>query len=161
MSELTFRLLDEAEMRVYNTWFQDEELRRRIEPPTSQWFSYVTNTPGVHAWMVYAGEIAVGQVSLDTDADQHGYFSLAVNPPLRNQGYGKRILRAFLKRPEVTRLKRIEVTIEPDNFASLRCFQQAGFVRLSSEPDEEGFLHFNYDQILSDWPDEQHAAGAS
>lgn len=150
MSELTFRVLDESELRLLHTWFQDAELRRRIQPPTLQWFSYVSHTPGCYAWMVYEGNIALGQLQMDTYADNTGSAALAVNPKLRNQGYGKMILRAFLKRPEVARLNQLEVTIEPDNFASLRCFQQAGFIQASSEPDQEGFLHFTYKPA---WPD--------
>ena len=94
--------------------------------------------------MVYDGDTALGQLQLDTYADNTGSVGLAVNPQWRNQGYGTKILQAFLRRPEVTKLIRLEVTIEPDNIASLRCFQQAGFIQASLEPDGEGFLHFLY-----------------
>jgi RimJ/RimL family protein N-acetyltransferase len=144
MAELTFRLLDESGVRLYQTWFEDVELSRRIEAPTPQWVDYVTSTPGIYAWIVYDGDSAVGQVALDTDSDLKGYFSLVVKPALRNQGYGKRILRAFLQQPEVTQLKELEATIEPDNGAALRCCQHVGFVQVGSAPDEEGFLRFIY-----------------
>jgi RimJ/RimL family protein N-acetyltransferase len=144
MADLSFRPLDESEMRMYATWFDDAELRRRIEAPTPQWFRYVTATPGIYAWLVYEADAAVGQVALDTDADQHGYFGLVVKPALRNQGYGKRILRAFLRRPEVTNLKQLEATVEPDNHAALRCCEQVGFAQIGSAPDDEGFLRFVY-----------------
>ncbi len=145
MAELSFRPLDESEMRMYATWFDDAELRRRIEAPTPQWFTYVTTIPGNYAWMVYDGETAVGHMQFGTSPDHEGYFDIVVNPALRNQGYCKKILRAFLERPELTGLDRVRATIEPDNLASLRCLQQAGFVQVSPEPDEEGFLHFTYD----------------
>jgi RimJ/RimL family protein N-acetyltransferase len=152
MFELTFRNLDEVELRQLDIWFQDAELRRRIQPPTPLWFNYVSNTPGCYAWMVYDGDVAIGQLQLDTYADNTGSIGLVVNPQLRNQGHGKRILRSFLQRSEVTRLERLEVTIEPDNIASLRCFHKAGFIQVSSEPDGEGFLHFAYNCAQSERP---------
>lgn len=142
MSELIFHRLDESDMRLFSTWFEDAELRRRIEPPTPRWFAYVSSTPGIYAWMVYDGSIAVGQLQLDTYSDKTGSFALVINAPLRRQGYGKKVLRAFLERPEVKALNRLEATIEPDNAAAVQCCQQVGFRPVSAEPDEEGFLHF-------------------
>ena len=128
MSELLFCPLDETTFGLYCTWFQDTELKRRIEPPTQQWLNYVRNMPGIYAWIIYEGNIPVGQLQLDTYADHTGSVGLVVNPTLRNQGNGKKILKAFLKRAEVTRLAQLEVTIEPDN---------------------EGFLHFTYNPVKS------------
>jgi L-amino acid N-acyltransferase YncA len=152
MSELTFRPLDDRGLRLYEAWFQDTELRRRIEPPTSQWFNYVSNTPGIYAWIIYHDDIPIGQLQLDTYANNTGSVELVVNPKMRNQGYGKKILKAFLMRPEVARLDQLEVTIEPDNFASLQCFQQVGFIQMSVEPDKEGFLHFIHKSVASSQP---------
>jgi L-amino acid N-acyltransferase YncA len=142
MPELQFFRLDENHLRLYQDWFQDDELKRRYEPPTPQWFNYVRNTPGIFAWMIYDADIPVGQLQLDTSPDRSGYVGLVVNPALRQQGYGSKILKTFLDRPEVAGLIQLEVTIEPDNLASLRCFQQVGFIQMDKEPDGEGFLHF-------------------
>lgn len=150
MSELTFRILDEVELPQLNTWYQDAELRHRIQPPTPLWFNYVTQTPGCYAWMVYDDHVAIGQIQLDTYANNTGSMSLAVNPKLRNQGHGKRILRSFLQRPEVTKLYRLEIGIQSDNIASLQCFRKSGFTQVSSEPDEQGFLHFIYNCASSE-----------
>ena len=34
--------------------------------------------------------------------------------------------------------------VEPGNLASVRCFEGAGFVRQSVEPDWEGMLYFTW-----------------
>jgi RimJ/RimL family protein N-acetyltransferase len=152
MAELTFHQLDQSGLELYRAWFQDEELRRRIEPPTPRWFSYVCSTPGVTAWIVYEGSLPVGQLQLDTYDDGTGTFGIAVNPRLRNQGYGKRILKAFLMRPEVTRLTLLKAAVEPDNLASVRCLQHAGFIQDSAGPDHEGFLQYTYQPGRSNRP---------
>jgi RimJ/RimL family protein N-acetyltransferase len=144
MSPLEFRLIDEEGLSEYESWFTDAELRRRIERPTALWFDYVRQTPGCFGWLIYEDGIVVGQVQLDSYADQTATLGLVVKPQLRGQGYGKRILRALLEREEVAQLLRLEATIEPDNTASLRCFESAGFRQQGTEPDAEGFLHFAY-----------------
>jgi RimJ/RimL family protein N-acetyltransferase len=144
LSELIFRPLDEITLRLYLAWFQDAELKRRIQPPTQQWFNYVSHTPGIYAWIIYENDLPVGQLQLDTYTDHTGSVGLVVNPAVWNQGYGQRILEAFFQRVEVACLAQVEAAIEADNLASLRCFQKAGFIQDRPEPDEEGFLHFSY-----------------
>ncbi len=145
MAGLTFRPLDEAGMRLYASWFDDAELKRRIEAPTPRWFEYVTTTPGSYAWLVYDGEHAIGSVQMDTDAERKGWFGLVVKPTLRRRGYGTRILQAFLRRPEVTALRQLEAEVELDNLAALRCCQRVGFVQTDAGPDDDGFLHLTYE----------------
>jgi RimJ/RimL family protein N-acetyltransferase len=144
MAHLVFTLLDEAGFALLRTWFSDLELRRRFEYPTRLWFDYVCNEPNVHAWLIQDGDLTVGQLQLDIEAGQMGYIGFYVNPELRNQGYGKRILDAFLARPEANQLGKIVATAEVDNAASHRCLQAAGFIQYGNEPDEEGFLSFIY-----------------
>ncbi|MBE2193770.1 MAG: GNAT family N-acetyltransferase [Anaerolinea sp.] len=143
MPEFTFRVLDESELRLYQAWFSDSELSRRIEPPTAQWYNYVRSTPGYEVWMVYDGTAAVGVVSLEANPDDHtAWVLVVVNPAVRRQGYGHKLLQALIQRPEATHLNLLKATVEPDNLASLRCLQKAGFIQEPPEPDDEGFLHF-------------------
>ena len=152
MSNLVFTPIDEQGLLIYQTWFNDAELSRRIEPPTRGWFDYVRYEPGYFAWMIYEDGIAVGQLQLDTYSNRTGSMALVVKPELRNRGYGTRILRAFLERAEVRQLNRIEATIEPDNIPALHCAKSVGFVQQSPEPDDEGFLDFVYNREHRDRP---------
>ena len=141
---MAFVLIDESGLRVLETWFDDPELQRRYSRPDRTWFDYVCNEAGVRAWMIHENGAPVGHLQLDTDADGTGHIGLVVKPELRNRGYGKRILRAFLGRPEVRRLNTIVGCAEVDNVASHRCVRAVGFVQQGTEPDEEGFLSFVY-----------------
>jgi len=144
MTDLSFVPIDEPGLRVLETWFDDPELQRRYSRPDQTWFDYVCNEPGVHAWMICESGAPVGHLQLDTDIEATGYIGLVVKPELRNRGYGKRVLRAFLERPEAGRLDRIVGCAEVDNVASHRCVEAVGFVQQGAEPDEEGFLSFVY-----------------
>jgi len=137
-----FISLDETGLKEYESWFSDPELTRRIERPTSDWFRYVRSEPGVYSWMIHEAGVAVGLIQLDVSADQIGSFSVAVKPVLRNQGVGRRIIQAFLARPEVLRLDRLEGTVERDNVPAQRCLRAAGFTQEGVDPDSEGFLAF-------------------
>ncbi|GIN71344.1 hypothetical protein J14TS2_18190 [Bacillus sp. J14TS2] len=65
-------------------------------------------------------------------------IALLTHPQLRNKGYGTKMLQTFLQRPELLRTQKIEVGIEPDNFASLSCFKHAGFKE--EGVDANGFM---------------------
>ncbi|MFN8420338.1 MAG: GNAT family N-acetyltransferase [Anaerolineae bacterium] len=141
--DLTFTRIAESELQLLRAWHTDPELQRRISYPTAAWFAYV-NTTGNFAWLIFANDIAVGYVQFGYEREASGSFAFAVNPSLRGQGYGKRILHALLQRPEVLGLNTLEGFVEPDNIASQRCLIAAGFRLVSETPDEEGMLKFVY-----------------
>ena len=136
--------IDETGLKEYESWFSDSELRRRIELPTGDWFRYVRNEPGVHAWMIHEAGIPVGHVQLDVSSDQIGSFSIVVKPQLRAGGLCTRIVRALLTHPKVLRLRRLEAGVEHDNIPAQRCLRAAGFAQDGVDPDNEGFLAFSY-----------------
>ena len=96
MTELKFTSLDEAGFTMLLSWFTDPELQRRFEYPTRIWFNHLCNEPNVHGWIILEEDRPVGRLQLDIHPHQIGYIGYYVNPKLRHQGYGKRILRSFL-----------------------------------------------------------------
>jgi ribosomal protein S18 acetylase RimI-like enzyme len=69
-------------------------------------------------------------------------IALAVDPARRGTGIGRAMLRAVRERAEVRDVQLFGAGVEPDNVASVRCFEAAGFVRQSLAPDWEGMLYF-------------------
>jgi RimJ/RimL family protein N-acetyltransferase len=139
--------LDEDGLQTYSGWFAANELRQWVEPPTRQWFEYVCNTPGCHAWLVRDTDgSAVAEVQLDEQPDGHASLLLFVKPEARNQRHGRAILRALIAWPEIAHLHTIEAGIEAGNSASLRCCLAAGFRVANPTPDAEGFLKLVYNR---------------
>jgi len=93
--------------------------------------------------MIYAEVGPVGVIQFEKD-HARASFSIAVNPRLRGQGYGKRIMQAFLERPEVQAVACVHAGVEYDNQSSMRCLQAVGFTMVSRIPDEHGFIEFTY-----------------
>jgi RimJ/RimL family protein N-acetyltransferase len=135
----TVRKLGFPENAIYQSWFADEELSYRISI-TPTWFDYVTQTPDVFAWMIFQDQMPAAVVQFG----QQPYPALAIsmNPLLRGQGLCITVIRLVLDLPELRPFDKIYGFIEPDNIASLRCVEKAGFSRISDTPDADGMLEF-------------------
>lgn len=141
---MIFVPVDEPRKATLEAWFEDAELRHRYSRPTPGWLNYVRSEPGVYAWMIHENDVAVGHLQLDVGTSGTAHLGVVVKPELRGRGYGKRILRALLDRPEVSHLDQIVGEVEVDNVASRRCLEAVGFVQQGREPNGDGFLSFIY-----------------
>jgi RimJ/RimL family protein N-acetyltransferase len=139
---MNFVLMDEEGLQILPSWFADPILRRWSSPPSDNWLKYVQNEPGVYAWMVYDDSIPIGQLQVDIHENGVGYIAFAVNPALRRQGYGKRMLIEFLARPEIAQVNKLIGEVESGNIASIACLRSVGFTQDNSPPIEDGFLQF-------------------
>ena len=143
----TVRKFSLAEYAIYQSWFADEELSRRISiAPT--WFDYVTQTPGVFAWMIFQNKMPAAVIQFGDLP--YPALAIAMNPILRGQGLCAPTLRFVLDQPELRRLGRIYGAIEPDNFASLNCVRKAGFSRTSDELDDDGLIPVVFSRVSPD-----------
>jgi len=126
--------------------FKDAEVLNRLSGtlPLERWFQFVQQSPNYFAWMVYEKDVvgAVGQIEIEIYPDRTAAIGLLTNPDLRNKGYGKRIIRNLLKRPELRGVEIIRASIESDNSASIHCFKGSGFIEEGS--DDEGLLILTY-----------------
>jgi RimJ/RimL family protein N-acetyltransferase len=144
--EIVLVPLDEAGLCTLEAWFQDAELCSRLGGmfPLRRWNELARAEPGHLTWMAYEQDAAVGLVDLEASPHGAAWVTFLVNPGLRERGYGARILRAMLSRPELSGLRQIKAIVDRTNVASLRCFWSVGFVVEWLEPDEEGFVILAY-----------------
>ncbi|WP_421617603.1 GNAT family N-acetyltransferase [Brevibacillus sp. TJ4] len=141
---MEFFELDQNRLAILEQWFTDHEVAQRLNGmlPLQEWFDYVQRNPDYFSWMVYVDSQPVGNIDLERYTDGTASVSLLTNPSLRNQGYGKRMIDALLKRPELSSVETIEIGIEQDNIASIKCFRKAGFIEHGL--DEDGFVLLTY-----------------
>ncbi len=133
-----FRLLNETDLPILRSWFEDAELSRRLSFPTDDWFAHVTS-PAACCWIGVddAGEI-VARVQVDREDAERGYIDLTVRPDLRGRGLGVAVLGSFILGPG-SAYPILEGRIAPDNVASLACVRRCGF-EILQEPDEDGLI---------------------
>lgn len=143
----TVRKFGISEYAIYRSWFDDVELARRISI-TPTWFEYITQTPGVTAWMIFRDQMPVAEVSFGEQPFPS--LAMSMNPILRGQGLCASVIRLVLDLPELRRFDKIFGAIEPDNFASLNCVLKAGFNRTSDSLDEDGLIEVVFSRASAD-----------
>lgn len=110
---------DAVRFSVSGTWIEKEEHER--------WLRAHLEDPATRLWIAEEAGQAVGQVRVETEGAV-GVVSIAVAPGHRGRGLGSAILRAMLSEMGRDRtIQTLKATVHPDNVASLRVFERAGF----------------------------------
>ncbi len=91
---------------------------------------------------VYGGEDSHTPIILETIDVVTGSIAFAVDPGQRRGGFGRAMIAALRRRPELSDVDLFEAGVEPQNVASRRCLEAAGFVLRSASPDFEGMLQY-------------------
>lgn len=68
---------------------------------------------GRFAWLAYTDQVPIGLVDIERYADATAGVALVVDPVLRSQGLGRRIIEALVARPELEATEIIRAGIEP------------------------------------------------
>jgi RimJ/RimL family protein N-acetyltransferase len=102
------------------------------------WLAAARDDPGVHIWIAEADGTALGQVRLDV-RDRVGVVSIGVAAEHRGAGNGSAMLQTLVSLAAGdSALRSLKALVDPDNIASLRIFEGAGFRRLPET--EEGLV---------------------
>ncbi|WP_277669002.1 GNAT family N-acetyltransferase [Caproiciproducens galactitolivorans] len=144
MEELIFHDINIEHVPIVNSWYCDAD-SFHVERLTEEFINYVASNPNYDCWIISSNNEFVGKVDAEIENDKV-YVSIIVNPDYRRKGYGKKILQQIINRFEKTEIKQIIAGIFYTNEASKRLFFSVGFVPLSTDPDEDGFINvaFNY-----------------
>lgn len=141
-SSVRLRKVREQDSRLLWQWANDPETRARsfsTDPIPWQshvsWFSGKLNDPNCHLFIaVDDADQPVGQVRLDL-AEGNGVISVGVASQRRGAGYGTAMIAAAIA--EVSGrfpVRQIHAYIKPDNAASVRAFEKAGFRLAGTQP---------------------------
>jgi RimJ/RimL family protein N-acetyltransferase len=99
---------------------------------------------------VYAGGAADGPIVIDSIDVTTGSTAFVVDPQLRRRGLGRARIVAVMGRPKLRSVALFEAGVEPENTASRRCLEAAGFHLRSARPDFEGMLYYRAWRHASD-----------
>jgi RimJ/RimL family protein N-acetyltransferase len=91
---------------------------------------------------VYGDEGPPGPIIIETIDVPTGSIAFAVDPSRRRRRLGRAMIAALLRRPELGCVQLFEAGVEPENVASRRCLEAAGFNPRSERPDFEGMLYY-------------------
>jgi len=140
---------------VIEPWFDDADTQRWLgdrrwpamvlhlgtNPPTDA-PSERSRTVDRRGWLFEEDAVAVALLDVEVCEDQSAGCAFVVDPCRRARGCGQRALQALARHVATTGVRELFAGVEPQNRASIRCLEGAGFVRRSDEPDAEGFLYY-------------------
>lgn len=116
------------------------EISRFISINEKKYFKYVTKTENVFYYKVFDAQRLIASVHCEL-SDTTLYLSLLVIPDFQNQGIGTAILSDIKNGVLPISFKKIYVSIDEDNFASLQLFKKAGFSQISKEDKLINFFY--------------------
>ena len=91
---------------------------------------------------VSGGEGQDGPIILDTIEAITGAIAFTVDPARRREGFATQMIRALIEHPDLGTVELFEAGVEPENHASRRTLEAAGFRLRSPEPDCEEMLYY-------------------
>ncbi len=136
------RRAKESDCRLLWEWANDAEVRASAFSQAaigweehSAWFRAWTADEGC---LILIGELAdgraIGQVRIDRLSNGEAEIDVSVARDFRGAGYGSLLLEAALQEAFAAgRIKKVHALIRPENLASVRAFEGAGFLKLGEE----------------------------
>ena len=107
---------------------------------SDNYFHYVTNTKNVYFYKIYESEKMIGTIHLEKHENLL-HMGILVFPIFQRMGLGTKIIKDILNDIFQLDYERIEISIDEDNTASLRLFENAGFVATSKDHELVNFVY--------------------
>jgi RimJ/RimL family protein N-acetyltransferase len=138
---LELHAVEEKHAELLLRWRNDDGTRRRsLSPEPVLWESHVD-------WLrekladddavLFLGTLdgsAVGHVRVDRTTPRSGEISVVVAPEARGRGVGRELIATgSVEAARALELEKIVAIVKPDNVASLRAFEHAGYARAGRE----------------------------
>ena len=110
------------------------QISRFINYDKEKYWQYVTSANSVFYYKVYEKDYLIGAIHLEIGGDTL-YMSILVFPQYQNQGIGCNIIKDIQNGELQIPFKRIEVSIDENNTASVRLFEKMNFILVSKEKE--------------------------
>ena len=130
--------MDDADIARISVVYDLPEIARYIAIG-EQYFDYVTGNETVYFYKVFDENALIGTIHLETQGDTM-FLSVVVFPQYQNAGCGTKILTDIQKDVFGLGYKRIEVSIDETNIASIRLFEKVGFAFVSQEDELKNYV---------------------
>lgn len=147
MSALHLRPAEPGDARWVHVWANDPETRAASFSTGEialddhlEWFARQLAAMGQHLLIAEdAAKQRVAFVRLDARGHDDGGSTISINvdPSQRGQGTGTAVLEVASRYATGLGLKKIEALVRPDNHASVRAFEKAGYARAGETKVEE------------------------
>ena len=144
---MIFKKIKKAHQSILQEWLKDKATRKHLGGmlPLEDCINYMISNIDTLAYFVFKNEMPIGMVDVEFyPSEKTTSLSLLINPNFRKKGIGTFILKTTLQLDCFKNYTRLDAFIEPENIASIKCFQNAGFQKMNEELDEDGMFCFAY-----------------
>lgn len=142
MHDLTYKRMrseDDVDIPELTAMHQIPEIVRYLSI-SENYFRYVTNSENVYFYKVYDGGRLIGSTHLEKQGTTL-FMDILVFPEFQRAGVGTKIVKDVQNDVFGLRFERIEVSVDERNTASLRLFENEGFIRTS---EDDGLIYYAY-----------------
>ena len=142
MDDLTYeQLLNENDIAIpqLQTIYQFPEISRYISI-SDNYFFYVTSTTNVYFYKVHNNGEMIGTIHLEKHENLL-YMDILIFPEFQRKGFATKVIKDIQNDIFELDYKKIEISIDKSNDASLKLFENAGFTRTSREDELINFVY--------------------
>ena len=142
MDDLTYeQLLNENDIAIpqLQTIYQFPEVSRYISI-SDNYFFYVTSTTNVYFYKVDNNGEMIGTIHLEKHENLL-YMDILIFPKFQRKGFATKVIKDIQNDIFELDYKKIEISIDESNDASLKLFENAGFTRTSREDELINFVY--------------------
>ena len=107
---------------------------------SDNYFHYVTNSENVYFYKFYENSKLIGSIHLEKQ-ETVLFMDILVFPEFQRTGLGSKIVKDIQNDVFGLGYERIEVSIDEGNAASLRLFENAGFVATTKDDELINFVY--------------------
>ena len=107
---------------------------------SDNYFHYVTNTENVYLYKVYENEKLIGTIHLEKCTNLL-YMGILIFPEFQRMGFATRVIKDIQNDIFKLNYKRIEISIDESNIASIKLFEKAEFLFTSKEAKLLNFVY--------------------
>jgi ribosomal protein S18 acetylase RimI-like enzyme len=146
---LEFKRFKKEYYTEYASWFSDPELNRHLGPMDLAWLEATLSqleSQGV-TWAVFCSRELIAVVETSFEEENcllAAITAIATKPSFRQRGIGTSVLQMIRKLHGSKGISEHIAYVCVDNEAGRRCLTKAGFVAVSSRPDERGYIEFRH-----------------
>ena len=142
MHNLTYKQMcseDDTDIPQLVTIHQTPEIAQYLSV-SDNYFYYATNSENVYFYKVYENNKLIGSIHLEKQGIVL-VMDILVFPESQRMGLGTTIIKDIQNDVFELHYERIEISIDERNAASLRLFENAGFIRTSKDDELINFAY--------------------